>query len=334
MALDRIGPVDPAIFPALASSGAGITVVPRFVAAVASVQPPVTVVLDHAEAVTNRQCLNTIAEFALRLPPGWQFALASRTARAAADGAAARSGRDLRDHRRRPGDGTAGGAVIAGGRRGRGRRGQPSRSPAADRGMASRAVYRRAGHEVRHPARATPASRSPATTFTWATTCARSSWTGSQPRKRRSSPARRSSTGCAGRCATRSWSKTGSGARPRADGSRNLLVVPLDRRREWYRYHHLLRELLQAELRRREPDLVARSPLPGGGLVRGERHAGGGDRARPGGRRLRPGGPAGPRTASSRSGPAGGSRRCCAGWSGSGTSRQPSTTARSPCTAH
>jgi LuxR family maltose regulon positive regulatory protein len=39
--------------------------------------------------------------------------------------------------------------------------------------------------------------------------------------------------------------------------SRNLLVVPLDRRREWYRYHHLLRELLRAELQRREPDLVA-----------------------------------------------------------------------------
>ena len=74
----RIGPVDPAIFSALASSGADITVVPRFVAAVAPVPPPVTVLVDHAEAVTNRQCLNTIAEFALRLPPGWQFALASR----------------------------------------------------------------------------------------------------------------------------------------------------------------------------------------------------------------------------------------------------------------
>lgn len=37
----------------------------------------------------------------------------------------------------------------------------------------------------------------------------------------------------------------------------NLLIVPLDRTREWYRYHHLLREFLQAELRRREPDVVA-----------------------------------------------------------------------------
>src|SRR4029077_5108747 len=62
VALDRIGPVDPAIFPALASSGAGVTMVPRFVSAVVSVRPPVTVLLDQAEAVTNRQCMNAIAE--------------------------------------------------------------------------------------------------------------------------------------------------------------------------------------------------------------------------------------------------------------------------------
>jgi LuxR family maltose regulon positive regulatory protein len=36
----------------------------------------------------------------------------------------------------------------------------------------------------------------------------------------------------------------------------NLLLVPLDRRREWYRYHHLFRDLLRAELERREPELV------------------------------------------------------------------------------
>ena len=80
VALDRIGPVDPAIFSALASPGSAISMVPRFMSAVASVQLSVTVLLDHAEAVTNRQCLNIIAEFALRLPTGWQFVLASRTA--------------------------------------------------------------------------------------------------------------------------------------------------------------------------------------------------------------------------------------------------------------
>jgi LuxR family maltose regulon positive regulatory protein len=36
----------------------------------------------------------------------------------------------------------------------------------------------------------------------------------------------------------------------------NLLVVGLDRHREWYRYHHLFRDLLRAEERRREPHLV------------------------------------------------------------------------------
>ena len=36
----------------------------------------------------------------------------------------------------------------------------------------------------------------------------------------------------------------------------NLLLVPLDRRGQWYRYHHLFRDMLLAELRRREPDLI------------------------------------------------------------------------------
>ncbi|MGZ4318246.1 MAG: LuxR C-terminal-related transcriptional regulator [Gaiellaceae bacterium] len=36
----------------------------------------------------------------------------------------------------------------------------------------------------------------------------------------------------------------------------NLFLVPLDHRREWYRYHHLFRELLQRELAETEPDLV------------------------------------------------------------------------------
>jgi LuxR family transcriptional regulator, maltose regulon positive regulatory protein len=37
----------------------------------------------------------------------------------------------------------------------------------------------------------------------------------------------------------------------------NLLLVPLDRRREWYRYHRLFQEMLRAELDHREGDVVA-----------------------------------------------------------------------------
>ena len=36
----------------------------------------------------------------------------------------------------------------------------------------------------------------------------------------------------------------------------NLLLVPLDRRGQWYRYHHLFRDMLLAELRRQEPGLI------------------------------------------------------------------------------
>jgi LuxR family maltose regulon positive regulatory protein len=39
--------------------------------------------------------------------------------------------------------------------------------------------------------------------------------------------------------------------------SSNVLLVPLDRYREWYRYHHLFRDLLVAELRRNEPHVVS-----------------------------------------------------------------------------
>jgi LuxR family transcriptional regulator, maltose regulon positive regulatory protein len=38
---------------------------------------------------------------------------------------------------------------------------------------------------------------------------------------------------------------------------RNSFVVPLDRRAEWYRYHHLFAELLRNELSRSEPDAAA-----------------------------------------------------------------------------
>ena len=36
----------------------------------------------------------------------------------------------------------------------------------------------------------------------------------------------------------------------------NLLLVPLDRRGQWYRYHHLFRDMLLAELHRQEPDQI------------------------------------------------------------------------------
>ena len=41
----------------------------------------------------------------------------------------------------------------------------------------------------------------------------------------------------------------------------SLFLVPLDRRREWYRYHGLFREFLLGELRRVEPDVITKLHL-------------------------------------------------------------------------
>ena len=50
---------------------------------------------------------------------------------------------------------------------------------------------------------------------------------------------------------------TDAASRLRRLEASGLFLVPLDRRREWYRYHGLFREFLVGELRRTEPELVA-----------------------------------------------------------------------------
>ena len=50
--------------------------------------------------------------------------------------------------------------------------------------------------------------------------------------------------------------RTGSGKKLQSLEELNFFVVPLDREREWYRYHHLFGEMLRAELEQLEPDLV------------------------------------------------------------------------------
>jgi LuxR family maltose regulon positive regulatory protein len=255
VALDRIEPVDQTIFGVLASSGADITVVPRFVSAIASMQLPVTIVLDHAEAVTNRKCLNTIAEFALRLPAGWQLALASRSA---VPLPAAR----LRAH---------GGIVEIG---------------AEDLAMSPQEAFlllEGAGarleaadiHELLQRTEGWPAglyiaalaiksgTRHTDVGFTFT---GDDVFMGDYLRSElldRVSAAEASfltqasvlDRMCGSLCDA-VLDRKGSERVLEELERRNLLVVPLDRHREWYRYHHLLRDLLQSELRRRDPDLV------------------------------------------------------------------------------
>jgi LuxR family transcriptional regulator, maltose regulon positive regulatory protein len=255
VALDRIEPVDPKIFQMLASSGAGITAVARFVSGIASMQRPVTVVLDHTEAVTNKQCLNTIAEFGLRLPPGWQFALASR-AKVPLPSARLR----------------AQGGIF-----------EITAEDLAMGPLEALSLLKGAGAEVSEVSVHELLQR----TEGWPTglyISALAMKSGSRHRKTditftgddvfmgdylRSELLDRVSDSealflirtsvldrmCGPLCDAILVQKESGRVLERMEGG-NLLVVPLDHRREWYRYHHLLRDLLQSELQRREPDLV------------------------------------------------------------------------------
>jgi LuxR family transcriptional regulator, maltose regulon positive regulatory protein len=256
VALDRIEPVDPAIFWALASSGAGITVVPRFVAAITSMQRPVTVVLDHAEAVTNKQCLNTIAELVLHLPPGWQFALASRTgvplpaARLRAQGGIVEIG---------AGDLAMGPLEASWLLKGAG----AEVTEASIHDLVQRTEGWPAGLYIAALAMKSGTRQSEVGfTFTgddvFMGDYLRSELLDGVSGAETSFLARTSVLDrmCGPLCDA-ILAEKGSGRVLDRMESRNLLVVPLDRRREWYRYHHLLRELLQSELRRREPELIA-----------------------------------------------------------------------------
>ena len=51
----------------------------------------------------------------------------------------------------------------------------------------------------------------------------------------------------------------------------NLLLIPLDDRRDWYRYHHLFADVLQARLRDEQPELVGGAASARNGMVRAER---------------------------------------------------------------
>ena len=255
VALGRIGPVDPAIFSALASSGADITMVPRFVAAVASVPPPVTVLVDHAEAVTNKQCLNTIAEFALRLPPGWQLALASRTAvplpiaRLRAQGGVLEITAD--DLAMGPPEARSlltGAGVEAD---------ETSLHDLLQRTEGWPAGLYIAALAIKSGTRESDAGFTFTGDDVYMGDYLRSELLGRISAAEASFLSRTSVLDrmCGSLCDA-ILEEQGSGAVLERMEARNLLVLPLDRRREWYRYHHLLRDLLRSELQRQEPDLV------------------------------------------------------------------------------
>ena len=79
-ALDRVTPLDPSVFDALASPGTSVegTVIPRLGAALAMMDKPVVLVLDDVHLLDSPPCLDAIVALTDHVPEGSQLALSAR----------------------------------------------------------------------------------------------------------------------------------------------------------------------------------------------------------------------------------------------------------------
>jgi LuxR family transcriptional regulator, maltose regulon positive regulatory protein len=79
-ALDRVAPIDPMVFHALAAPGAPIAkgVLPRLGSSLSAIALPVVLVLDDVHLLQNWECLDAVAALAEHLPERSQLVIASR----------------------------------------------------------------------------------------------------------------------------------------------------------------------------------------------------------------------------------------------------------------
>jgi LuxR family transcriptional regulator, maltose regulon positive regulatory protein len=253
--LDRVEPIDPAVLGVLASRGASITktVLPRLGAALASKALAVVVVLDDVQLLHDQEGLDALAVLVDHLPPGSQLAVISRgepplpMARWRAEGRLAELG---------PGelamDPAEAGSLLA-----------AARVELADDQVAE-LTRRTEGWPVALYLAALSVKAQPAANgaglsgrdrflvdYLQSVLLSGLSPTKVQFLTRTAVLDRLSGPLCDAVLGT-----TGSAAVLASLERSNLLVVPMDRQREWYRYHQLFRELLRGELERSEPELV------------------------------------------------------------------------------
>jgi LuxR family transcriptional regulator, maltose regulon positive regulatory protein len=259
VALDRIGPIDPGVFRALASPGPSVvaTVVPRLVSAVSGMAHPVALVLDHLESLENRECLDAVNELAIGLPAGSQLALAARRPPRLplpllrAQGQVVEVG--VAELAMDDGEGRALLEATGVGLSDADMTALVEQTEGWPVGLYLAALARKAGGPHRNGGPAFTGDDRFVADYLGSELLAQLPpelvvfLTRTAVLERMSGPL------CDAVLDT-----TGSGRVLESLEDSNLLVVSLDRRRAWYRYHRLFRELLRAELERREPGLVPR----------------------------------------------------------------------------
>jgi LuxR family transcriptional regulator, maltose regulon positive regulatory protein len=255
--LDRAEPLDPIVFDTLASRGASIslTVLPRLGAALASKALPVVVVLDDVHLLQDQEGLDALAVLVDHLPEGSQLAVTSRgepplpVARWRAEGRLAELG--PAELAMNP---VEAGSLLSAAR---------VELPHAEVAELTRrtegwpvALYLAA---LAHKAAGQPANVGLAFTGDdrFLADYLHAELLAHLPPERvvfltRTAVLDRLS----GPLCDAILETSGSAAVLASLERSNLLVLPMDRQRDWYRYHPLFRQLLRGELERSEPELV------------------------------------------------------------------------------
>jgi LuxR family transcriptional regulator, maltose regulon positive regulatory protein len=256
-ALDAVEPIDERVFDALASSGSSVpgSVVPRLGSAFAAMSSPVVLVLDDVHVLQNRECRAALSVLADHVPDGSRLVLAGRAepplriARLRAEGRILEIGPDdlsltveeaallLRNAGL-----TLGEQDVAA---------LHQRTEGWPAGLYLAALYLREGGPLASAAVSFGGDDRLVSEYMESEFLARIS------RRQRAFLTRTAvlERMCGPACDA-VLDMAGS-AVVLADLERsNLLLVPLDRRKEWYRYHHLFRDMLLAELQRLEPGLM------------------------------------------------------------------------------
>jgi LuxR family maltose regulon positive regulatory protein len=256
-ALDAVEPIDQRVFDALASPVSSLpgSVIPRLGSAFSSMTSPVALVLDDVHALDNRECRAALSMLADHVPAGSRLVLAGRAepplriARLRVEGKVLEIGPGELSLTREEASALLRNAEVALGEDEvaelhRRTEGWPA-------GLYLAALYLREGGPLTSAAVSFRGADRLVSEYMESEFLARISQQNREFLTRTAILKRMSGPLC------EAVLELPGAHTILADLARsNLLLVPLDRQGQWYRYHHLFRDMLLAELERQEPGLV------------------------------------------------------------------------------
>ena len=256
-ALNGIEPIGERVFDALASPGSSVpgSVVPRLGHAFASMSSPVALVLDDVHLLHDTECRAALSVLADHVPAGSRLAFAGRAeppvrvARLRAEGKIVEIGAADLSLTREEASALLRAAEVALGEKAVAKLHERTEGWAA--GLYLAALYLREGDTPEEAAASFGGDDRFVSEYVESELLAR------VPRPERVFLTRAAvlERMCGPLCEA-VVNQPGSGAVLAELAASNLLLVPLDRRGQWYRYHHLFRDMLLAELEHLEPELL------------------------------------------------------------------------------